>query len=723
MEMPSVQIPVPGVLNENLDDQLDAVWNVLNVRRFSPPDAAPTRIVNRSGTAAEPAVVLTDVLKLNGTKLIKPFLIGLPNRRNVLFDFDRGNLTSFWSGDTARQRTQGKTWFWEPGTKRILPTATDPEFALFTGDQPTVSVKRGQFMTEPDAWHRVENGISVQHRIHFPNADSTEPRSIQVTQRVESTEDGFLRSVSFAGLDAEESIGIRAALDATAAAASLKGDYFVTIANERGRAEIELRYVSEPADEYRSQQTPPTISKLKELDVMPGFAARQLPLRSDIMPISLAWMPDGKLVFGSLKGRVWLAEDSDGDGNEDSAIPISDDLAAPYGLHATKEYIDALNKYGVVRIHLGDNGDVVSHELVAAGWGHTDDYHDWVVGLPIDKNGNYYVSIPCQQDDRSVEAALLRGSVLKLAPRKSDLQNPRKYDLQQLSFGHRFPMGIAMNSLEQIFVTDNQGNYNPYNELNHVVKDAHFGFINKLQRNDGNRPPLTAPAIDIPHPWTRSVNGICFLESPAGAERTFGPFEGHLVGCEYDTRRLIRMSIEEVEGHFQGAVYPFAEAATKPENGFQGPVNCRVSPNGDLYIANIRDSGWGGANNTGSIVRISPQLDELPAGIREVSARSDGFVIRFTKPINKSLAEKVENYSVASARRISTPAYGGDDGERRRETISRVDCASDAMSVRLVIPKLRAGFVYEFRLRNLKDESSLFYPSEGFYTLRRIPRK
>ena len=79
--------------------------------------------------------------------------------------------------------------------------------------------------------------------------------------------------------------------------------------------------------------------------------------------------------------------------------------------------------------------------------------------------------------------------------------------------------------------TDNQGNYNPYNELNHVVAGAHFGFVNKLESLD-DRPPVKAPAIRIPHPWTRSVNGICFLETPAGREDgSFGPFEGHLIGC------------------------------------------------------------------------------------------------------------------------------------------------------------------------------------------------
>ena len=57
------------------------------------------------------------------------------------------------------------------------------------------------------------------------------------------------------------------------------------------------------------------------------------------------------------------------------------------------------------------------------------------------------------------------------------------------------------------------------------------------------------------------MNGICFLDTPLALQAHgdhFGPFEGHLVGCEYDTRRLIRMSLQRVDGWIQGAAYPLS---------------------------------------------------------------------------------------------------------------------------------------------------------------------
>ncbi|MEX2115211.1 MAG: hypothetical protein WD845_18600, partial [Pirellulales bacterium] len=272
-----------------------------------------------------------------------------------------------------------------------------------------------------------------------------------------------------------------------------------------------------------------------------------------------------------------------------------------------------------------------------------------------------------------------------------------------------------------LFATDNQGNYNPFNELNHLQPGKRYGFINSLETKHGLKPAPTAPAIDIPHPWTRSVNGLCFLHVPgegeAAARERFGAFAGHLVGCEYDTRRLVRMSLEQVDGQYQGAVYPMSREPAPSDETLEGPVSCAVSPVGDLYIGNLRDSGWGAGSNTGSIVRLRRQGDP-PPGIAEVRTRPGGFTIAFTQPIDRSRASDAANYAVSSYRRISTPAYGGEDVDRRIESIKLVRVADDGRSVDIDLPELREGFVYEFHLRELTPGDT-FFPAEAYYTLRK----
>jgi hypothetical protein len=387
--------------------------------------------------------------------------------------------------------------------------------------------------------------------------------------------------------------------------------------------------------------------------------------------------------------------------------------------------VDVIVKGGLLR--LGDfdaAGRANSWNRIASGWGHTDDYHDWAVELVKGPDGEYYIGLPCQQDDRSEAAAKHRGQMLKLVPRKPTKDDPRLYAIEAVSSGHRFPMGMAMNRAGDLFVTDNQGNYNPFNELNHVRPGAHFGFINKLQKNQGYKPPrYDDPAINIPHPWTRSVNGICFLDTPAALRKekgeVFGPLEGHLIGCEYDTRRLIRMTLEKVGGEYQGAAYPLSKEPSSPEKGLLGPIVCAVSPRGELYIGNIRDSGWGAGNNIGEIVQIKVDPAGLPCGIGEVRVAKEGFTIDFLQPVDPRLAADVANYSLASYRRESTPAYGGPDLDRRIEKLNQVQVSPDARRVTLHLPELREGFVYELQLKNLAPQGGEFYPAEAYYTLRK----
>jgi hypothetical protein len=461
----------------------------------------------------------------------------------------------------------------------------------------------------------------------------------------------------------------------------------------------------------------------------------QLPIAADIMPTGLAWRPDGALVVCSLKGRVWLMRDTDGDGLEDSFTAFTDELAAPYGVVAASDHIDVVNKFGLLRLYDRDGDDFAEHaELIASGWGHTADYHDWAVGLVAEPAGSYVIATACQQDERSPAAAHWRGEVLRLRPEpgrsgRSASRLPLRCSVEPISTGHRFPMGLARNRSGDLFVTDNQGNFNPFNELNHIQAGKHYGFVNASDRGRGGSPPLTEPAINIPHPWTRSVNGICFLETPSPlvkqhgpTYRHFGTCEGHLLGCEYDTRRLIRCSLQRVGDTFQGAAYPLSDYPSGQGDTLLGPLVCGVAPDGDVYVGCLRDSGWGGANNTGTLLRMTFREAELPAGIAEVRATSQGFVIDFTAAVDRGRAGDKSNYRLASYRRVSTPAYGGDDLDRQNEPLADVIVAADARSVELRLPRLREGFVYEIRVPDLKGHrGERFFPAEAYYTLHKIP--
>ncbi len=774
MEMPAVQMPVRGVLDDSLDDQLAAVWRVLNTPGFEPPPPNPVRVLRRSGLRErnEAAIVATDVLYDQGREYLKPLLIGLPNRHNFLFDLGANRPGGWWVGDAAYQRTKGKTWFWESGggphSHLLAAPPEGSELAIEQEGRLHEPLVIGQFPTEADSWRHEHGAVVWRQRLHFAGATKdAAPQVVHVEQsftpvwsRADSPESGFVRHLTLRGIptgvaavvrvvstrdtawrrsddgrgwETEDGSRIRI-VSPVGAKAEHEGVVKLSAADDKTSLVVELEYrTTREVDTYPvdlPELPTPTPTPLR---VAPGFDAVQLPLRDEIMPTALAWTPDGALVLASLKGRVWLARDTNGDGLEDSAAPLSDDLAAPYGLATRtvpgepRPVIDVINKYGLLRLYDTDgDGRAERTETLASGWGHTTDYHDWAVGLPRDEEGNYYVALPCQQDDRSEAAAHLRGTLLRLVPREPTEDDPRSFSLEQVTAGHRFPMGIARRRDGEMFVTDNQGNYNPFNELNHIIPERRYGFINKLEQKQGLTAPLTPPAIDLPHPWTRSVNGICFLETPPALREklgrdAFGPFEGHLVGCEMNNRMLVRMSLQRVGDVMQGAAYPLTYSAPAEGPALLGPLCAEVSPEGDLYVGSLLDSGWGGGNNIGSLVRFRPQLETLPAGIRELRAEPEGLRVEWTRPISQDRATDVKNYAVSSYTRVSTPAYGGEDVDRRTETIRSIEAAPDGGSVLLRLSEWREGYVYELHVKNLTDGDQEFFPAEAHYTLRRAP--
>jgi hypothetical protein len=174
------------------------------------------------------------------------------------------------------------------------------------------------------------------------------------------------------------------------------------------------------------------------------------------------------------------------------------------------------------------------------------------------------------------------------------------------------------------------------------------------------------------------------------------------------------------EPTIQGAAYPFSRPPPEGTEPLEGPVVCAVAPDGDLVVGNLRDSGWGAGNNTGSIVRLRPDA-AFPLGIAEVRATRDGFTIDFTRPVDRAAAERTASYAVESFRRIATPAYGGPDIDRRFEPVRAVELSADARQARLHLGELRPGFVYELRLKPLGPAGESLHPAEAYYTLRVVP--
>ena len=775
MEMPSYKRPLKHVFGGDVERQLAAMWDALNDKRFVPPvnphAVEQFLVVNRG----EPARVVRDVFtlpeSLGGGSVARSLAIGLPNAHSLLLDLDTGQLAAWTFGDFAKQRTQGKSWFWDLAGRPVITgrlKRSDLVMALLDDKGQFVEVIRPvrdpQTAAQLNGYQLLEDGgVLIAYRLKFARKGKDGKRGeflVNVREVVEVTADDELQD-GHSGWDRDISVDIgRPSPD------SLGGwprgvEFFVarplggarlgkatvtawhhTVRPARPRGDkawqrlpgqgeqqfarlgvqasgpslgpvsrrILLRYATKLVPGRLSMGgIPPLPVRVEKVTSVPGYDGIRLPIQPSIMPTAMTWTSDGTLAFTSLKGHVYLAHDTDGDGLEDKLQLFEEGLAAPYGIIADGKDLIVAHKPEVLRLRDTDgDGRADLRHVVASGWGYSDDYHDWTCGIVRDRAGFLYVGLGSNysQRNRKKETSLWRGKVLRISPAGQ---------VDPVGHALRYPTGLAVDAAGRIYVSDNQGVQNTFNEINHLVPGRNYGVPSRFEEKHKSAP--VKPAIHVPHPWSRSVNGLTFLPG----QFADASVAGHGIGCEYDNRFLVRFTMQEVGGEMQGAVFHFSRpGAGVGDSNFVGPLSVAVSPKGDIYIGNIYDSGWLGGRNTGTITRLRPR-ESRPNGLRDLKAIPGGFEVTFAQPVDRQAAAQPTAYTVSGYTRVWKGGYStGDSGRHRGKVVSAV-VAKDGKSVRLEIEGLRTGHVYEVTCGKVAGADRNLWPATGHYSLHRMP--
>ena len=764
VEMPQVPAGASKLLGGDWTTQMDALWHALNAPEFSPPPAShPARVVQPRDKRA---AVVRDVFRHRGVYgegwTPRAFAIGTPPGHHLLIDLDTFAPRAWWAGNFAAQLTQGKTWLWEPLGVPVLPVLPRlSNVAMLRSDGSLVFPRRSpQSAGRLHSWAIEGEGVRIEYELTFPDGVSAtvletitashEGYRRALTTKLSSTGDSGMSLVFVQALPSEPKAKVSETSLAMALAA---GEVTMSASGPNGEARtwrvvhpaaresiaesvavtaqaflcdldprpggdvaesgvvIDAR-VPLPAATLEARQPSNETREVRvrrQLDAVPGFSCERLPLPEALMPTSFAFETSGAVLATSLKGDLWRLRDTSGDGLEDEADIVSPVLAAPFGLRMDQGGVLASHKPELVRLFDGDeDGFFERADVVATGWGYTHDYHDWTIGI-AERQGAPLVLLASDyaQGGRDRSTTLHRGKAVQIGVDGA---------VHEIASGLRYPIGLAQNERGEIFFTDNQGVQNTFNEINLLREGVRYG----VPALHDERSTKVAPAtIRVPHPWMRSVNGIAFLE----ADGTFGPFEGHGVGCEYDNRRLIRFSIDRVGDTVQGACYPLSEARSG-DAGFLGPIGCAVRSDGALYVGNIRDSGWGGGGNVGSVLKL--RLTKPAPGIREVRVHARGFDIALTETIESAQAEAAAtdpaSYRMSAYRRIWKGDYGTPDSDRHVVTAADAALSNDRRTVRLTLSApLRRGFLYEIHTDDFF--AGQMWPREAYYTVNAVPRR
>ena len=288
------------------------------------------------------------------------------------------------------------------------------------------------------------------------------------------------------------------------------------------------------------------------------------------------------------------------------------------------------------------------------------------------------------------------------------------------SKGLRSPNGLCMTPEGDLFITDNQGEWMGTSPLHHVSKDAFHGHPQALKWD----PTFTAlpvaeelakirklPAIQFPYGTMGQSLAEPVIDTTGGQ---FGPFAGQMFVADESKCVVVRVALEKVAGEWQGACLPF-------RSGFQGGNNrAAFAPDSSLFLGQT-DRGWGSTGGKSFGLQRLIWTGEVPFEIETMKLTADGFDVRFTRAVDRSAAATAANWSLSHYHYLYHAKYGSPQQEITPVKVTNATVTPDGRTVRLKLPGLSAGKIYELHHTNLRaaDGTAPLHTS-AYYTLNRL---
>ncbi|HXT57140.1 MAG TPA: hypothetical protein VN699_00830 [Pirellulales bacterium] len=452
----------------------------------------------------------------------------------------------------------------------------------------------------------------------------------------------------------------------------------------------------------------------------------EIPQGVELEAAGFQLMPDGRMAVCSRRGEIWMIQN-----------PLAKEVKAEqfkrfaHGLHESLSlayrdgWLYVTQRSDVSRLRDTD-GDGLADEfqLVNDDWEITGDYHEYAFGSKFDKDGNLWVVL-CLTGSFDSNCKY-RGWCLRVSADGKMIPT---------SSGIRSPGGIGANAAGDMFYTDNQGPWNGTCELKHLVPGKFVGhpggnkwydlakaamgprpadptsgsrFIVEAQRIPEYEPPTILFPYDK---MGKSASGVV-CDMTGGK---FGAFAGQMFVGDQSASTIMRCYLEQVQGHYQGACFPFREGIGS------GTLGMEITPDGSMFIGGT-NRGWGSRGALPFSVERMNWTGKTPFEIHEMRAKSDGFELTFTEPVEPQSAGDVKSYRIETYTYIYQASYGSPEVDQTTPPITKAVVSDDRKSVRLTIDGLQRGHVHELHSPGIRSASGLPLLHEAaYYTLNYIP--
>jgi type 1 glutamine amidotransferase len=475
------------------------------------------------------------------------------------------------------------------------------------------------------------------------------------------------------------------------------------------------------------------------VEVHPGFEVTTI--RPDDFEPQVGAMtlgPDGSLYFATFApnqngwldglrtqpdGVVWQIPDPTLPRDEIEIRRIADGFFEPAGMVSMDGNLYVSQRSEVTRLVDQDrDGFYETHITVGNGWV-ADNYHHFTFGLAARNHLLYAtLSTAIALDGNEIQKYGYRGLNGPNPPNRGTLVeiNPETGAVRYIAGGFRTPNGIGLGPDGQMFVSDNQGAWNPHNSLYAIEPGSFYGHYNTTK--PGKKYPgggYAGPFDDMPPtPASIALPQSEVSNSPTvPAVIPAGPFAGQLYLGELTGGGIRRVFLEEINGTTQGAVFRFTQ-------GLESGVNrLAVAPDGTIYIGGTGAGGnWNWRGTTFGLQRLDPAPDAVyPFEIFSVEAIAGGFRLTFTRPADTARLADPEAYAVRQWYYAPTAEYGGAKREQEKLVISKVTPSTDGRSVELMLPQLRPGRVVHLAVDIPDSNGEALWSNEAWYTLNTMP--
>ncbi len=447
------------------------------------------------------------------------------------------------------------------------------------------------------------------------------------------------------------------------------------------------------------------------IDVHPSFDLTQSRPEGFTPKVGgMDFLDDGRLVVScwDANGSVFVLDGVQrGDPSKITTTKIADGLAEPLGVKVVDGDIYVLQKQELTKL-VDTNGDNIIDEYhtVCDDWGVSANFHEFCFGLEY-KDGFFYAALATGIQPGGagvVDQPKDRGHIIKISKDKGT------YEL--FAKGLRTPNGVGIGHNNEIFVSDNQGDWLPSSKIMHVQKGKFFGSrAVDFEGTEGlveTKPVVWLPQDEIGNsPSTPSYLNL-------------GPYKNQMIHGEVTNGGVKRVFVEEVDGKLQGCVFRFIQ-------GLEAGINRLTwGPDGALYVGGIGSTGnWQQSNKLWYGLQRLAYNEKTTFEMLAVRAKSNGVEIEFTEPLNEGDGWSANDFLVRQWYYEPTAAYGGPKLDNKTLNISRTSVSEDRKKVFLQLDGMKEDHVIYVNINNpfYSVNGNSLWSTEAWYTMNSIPKE